>query len=163
MNILREAGYVKRFHTVQTIGQQTVAEHSFFVCLILNTILSGEVSNNLLKAALFHDLAEVSTGDVPATTKWRSPELKGTLEDLEQCFNKKHGLCVKLTEEEELALKYADMLELVYFCSDQIKLGNSNMRPVLARGISYLKELKPLNSMTSQIINGLEFLHVSKQ
>lgn len=35
MNTLRNAGKVKRFHTVETIGQQTVAEQSLNVCVIL--------------------------------------------------------------------------------------------------------------------------------
>ena len=119
MNTLRNAGKVKRFHTVETIGQQTVAEHSFNVCLILLFITNGTASSELLKAALYHDLPELITGDIPATAKWKSEALSQALTEVEQRFEKDFNLSVEISDSEKLLLKWADMYELVQYCFDR--------------------------------------------
>ncbi len=141
MNILRQGGYVKRFHTVPTIGDQSVGEHSFQLCLILLSLTNGEASANLLKSALYHDLPEVETGDIPATIKWRHPTLDYTLKELELKFITLYGLSVELTAQEVILLKFADMLELIQYCLDQLAMGNMNMYPIAMRGIQYLSKM----------------------
>lgn len=148
---IRAAGAVKRFHTVPTHGHQTVAEHSFYMCLIINKIADNP-SANLFRAALFHDLPEHETGDVPATTKWQYPGIADELLTAELAFIGRHGLSVTLSEREWLTLKYADMAELVYYCIDQLNLGNKNMKEIAHRGIKFLNELRPLNSKADEMI-----------
>lgn len=75
-------GHVKRWHNVNTIRDQTVAEHSFMVAIIaldlMNTIMgldkaAAESSMPkiaaLLMAAIFHDMPEVVIGDPPTPAK----------------------------------------------------------------------------------------------
>lgn len=150
---IREGGMVKRYHTVPTIGQQTVAEHSFFLCLILTQIYTP--SAELLRAALYHDLPEMETGDVPATTKWRYPKLAEELEIAEMEFIRRNKLEVNLTDEEWRALKWADMLELVMYCVDQIKLGNTNMFPLAERGVKYLYGMGELSEKANLMLASL--------
>lgn len=137
--IERDAGAVKRFHTVRTIGNQTVAEHSFNVAMILLKIT--QPSAELLKAALYHDLPEIFTGDIPATTKWRHSSLAHPLSVIEENLIQENQWGIILTDEEKLLLKYADMLELVLYCAEQMLLGNSHVQPIFARGLNYLAEL----------------------
>lgn len=127
---LRSAGYTKRCHIKQTIGHQTVAEHSFFVALLCWRLTDREPSEALLKAALFHDLAEIVTGDVPAPVKWMSKEIKEELEQMERVFDHVFHLEVSLSSKEEAILKLADLLELGWYCVDQKRLGNMNMEDV---------------------------------
>lgn len=157
MNRLRQAGYVKRYHTIPTIGNQSVAEHSFHVCMILLDLLQGEVSNELLKAALYHDLPEIETGDIPATTKWRCKEIGEQLNVLESLFENSHGLKTVLTHSERQALKFADMYELVLYCIDQLELGNRNMKVVAKRGLNYLTEMQFINERALKMIRDARY------
>lgn len=146
-SLIRKAGGVKRFHTVPTIGNQTVAEHSYNLCMLLLEVTEGKCSTNLLKAALYHDIPEIATGDIPATTKWSSVELHGALLELEEVFINEHKLDVPLTLEEMFLLKFCDMLELVLYCLDQLKLGNRNMFPIAQRGIMFLSKMGATNPL----------------
>lgn len=141
--IERQAGAVKRYHTVSTIKTQTVGEHSFNMCMILYKLVD-EPSANLLKAVLFHDLPEIITGDIPATAKWNFPSLDQVLSAVESVVINENNWDVELTEEEKKILKYADMIELVMFAKDELSLGNSNMRVIFDRGVRYLEDMPRL-------------------
>lgn len=144
---LHDAGNVIRFHTVRTIKQTTVAHHSWGVCLILAHIC--DPSANLLKAALYHDLAESVTGDVPATAKWRSPQLCSALASLEAEFDRDNNLTAQLTEHESYLLKWADMYELVLYAESEILMGNQLFKPILRRGLDYLNQ-RPAPTLLAQ-------------
>ena len=88
-------------------------------------------------AALFHDLAESVTGDLPAVTKWENTDLADQLEELEDKFACDTDTAVPLSGEELLLLSVADKLELVLFCTEQMLLGNKNAEAIRIRGIIY--------------------------
>lgn len=140
---LLDAGYTVRFHTVRCIKPQTVAEHSFRVALLLAK-LAPTCRAELLKAALYHDLPETFTGDVPAQVKWAAPMLAKDLEFLESHFVEEHELEVKLSEDEKSYLKFADMAELVLYCVDEARLGNREILDIAWRGYRYLETLGEL-------------------
>ena len=162
-HVLRKAGKVKRYHTMSTHGAQTIAEHTFYVCLLLMELVE-KPSVMLLKAALYHDLPEHETGDIPATTKWKYPKLAEEVKAAESDFIERHGLSVSLPDKDWLALKYADMGELVLYCIDQIMLGNRNMIPVGKRGLDFLRDLPYLNDRAHEFIKNVEeeFKDISK-
>lgn len=139
MNLLTlyDAGSVTRCHTLRTLHAQNLGHHSWGVALILCYIC--EPSVNLLKAALYHDLAESVTGDVPATAKWSFPNLSDVLDSLEEKFNQDHDLVVDLTPQEGALLKWADMLEFVMYTASEIKMGNQYMKTYHQKGIAHLE------------------------
>ena len=55
---------VKRYHTVTTLVSETVGHHSHGVAMMC-LMFDPMASRQLLMAALFHDLAEHQTGDIP--------------------------------------------------------------------------------------------------
>lgn len=70
------ADSVKRWHLVDTSRNQTVAEHSFNVCLISQRILQilgmnqeSWIFGKTMVYALHHDIPEVIIGDIPTPTK----------------------------------------------------------------------------------------------
>lgn len=77
---------VKRWHMLDTVRVQTLAEHSACVALLVFQIARTAPhmyfgpSADLTTHALLHDLPEVYTGDIPTPTK---PRLRG-LDGLEQ-------------------------------------------------------------------------------
>jgi 5'-deoxynucleotidase len=83
-------GHIKRWHNVNTIRQQTVAEHSYMVELIALDLfqtmigIDPEERDGTLRMAFrivlnakFHDTPEVATGDTPTPAKRLIRELTG--------------------------------------------------------------------------------------
>lgn len=135
---------VKRFHTVPTIGEQTVGTHSFGVAMMVLAITEQKAGADLLRAALFHDMAEQVTGDSPFTAKKAFPLLKSTLEVVEEDWNQKEYFHVDLSNRDKIVLKWADMLELLWYCKVQRDLGNTNMDRVFNNGCNFLNTLEPI-------------------
>ena len=136
---IRKGGDVTRFHTVPMLRPQSVASHSWGVATILLD-LDPNCPAHLIKAALYHDVAEHITGDVSAPTKWRYPELAEILSRIEDEVERDLGLTVELTEAEKARLKFADMTELVLYCCQEYRLGNAPAAEIVIRGVTYLKE-----------------------
>lgn len=138
---LYEAGVVERFHTVRTHRRQTIADHSWGVAMVV-LMIYPECPRYVLEAALFHDLAESVTGDLPATVKWKNPVLQELLAEMEHRFNKEHKLTSEfMTAKDHDVLKWADMMELVLFCRTEVEMGNLPLTAVLRRGQQHLKTL----------------------
>lgn len=126
---LYKAGITKRWHTHDTIKQQSVAEHSWGVALICSELMPDSI--NLMKAALYHDLAESKYGDIPYTSKREDVELKRRSEVLETNWDEQHGIAMALTAAEMICLKWADMFEAYLFACREARLGNKEMIPVV--------------------------------
>lgn len=85
---------VSRFAGKQVLAHRsTISEHSFevtyYATLIANKLRSLEVIGNttaidIIEYSLVHDIPEIFTGDVPYTAKARFPELKETLNKVEE-------------------------------------------------------------------------------
>jgi 5'-deoxynucleotidase YfbR-like HD superfamily hydrolase len=139
---VRKAGDIKRYHLHRTIGEQTVASHSWGVAMLVYALYESP-STNLIKAALCHDIAERAVGDIPSPVKKKlSKESLASLDEMEQIYLDTLGIRQGyLTEYEKVVLEVADMLECVLYCADQLELGNLNMVSIYKTGISYLFEL----------------------
>lgn len=145
-------GHTKRLHTVQTIGQQTVAEHSGRVAILAMQIMGAhDVSSNLLMACLVHDHAEFVTGDVPAPVKWRNPQLALELKRVEERFEEENNLNFYLEPHENIVLKWADALELAFHAVDQLMLGNRNMDTVYQNIMSHIDKLPYCNEAADEL------------
>lgn len=119
-----DSGRVRRWHTHPHITSQNVADHSWGVVAILYLICESP-SKNLIKAAVFHDIAEIHAGDIPSGVKWAFPEMKSASDKCEQIIQTKFGLMPELTEVEQRLLKWADLMELALFCNHEWLLGNA--------------------------------------
>lgn len=126
----------KRYHTVRTISEETVAHHSHGVALLC-TFLSPNPSASLLKAALMHDLAEHVTGDIPSPAK-RAYGISEQVSDREDLLMREAGLSIPtLTSEEERILKLADIFQGAIFCLRECEMGNLRMAEIFERYMSY--------------------------
>ena len=131
MKKIRTGGKVKRWHTVTTIQQQTVAEHSWGVAMICRKLWPED--KVLMEAALCHDLGEGLTGDVPWPVKQANFVFKKHLDEIEGDEQERLGCSVLLTSQQKSRLKVADMLEMICFAVEEIELGNKNMQEVFNR------------------------------
>ena len=139
---LREAGGVIRCHTLSQInlGSYTVGAHSWNVVVLL-LALHPNPSPELMKACLFHDVAERWLGDIPAPALWRDPLLGEVHGRLEREIMKNLGAETNLSPEEKLWLEHLDRLDFFLWCEDQILLGNRNMEPVRDGVLARFKNL----------------------
>lgn len=139
---------VSRYHTVDLIKSETVGHHSHGVAMLC-LVIDPDVSSNVLKAALVHDLAEQYTGDIPSPAK-RALHMGVEIENLETTLLNQHGIPIpKLTYGEKVVLKLADNLHGALKCVREIKMGNTLLIPVLNRYISYAESL-PLGVLDSR-------------
>lgn len=124
---IREGGQTQRCHTFPHSSLYNVAVHSYNAASLLLLLMPIPPSLNLIKAVLWHDVAERWTGDIPSPAKWASPELKQLLDNLEQRIFEKLELITifkELTTEELNWLTSVDLLELYIWAREQEMFGN---------------------------------------
>jgi len=90
-------------------------------------------------------MAEYVTGDVPATAKWSNAALAHALMEFEIMIERIEGTQVDLTVEEHNYLKFADMLEFMWFVAEELSMGNSSMLRLWENGLKWFAGYEPLN------------------
>lgn len=136
---LRASGLVKRWHTLSTLREQTVAEHSA-QALSLLFLLHPSPSIPLVKAVLWHDSAERWCGDVPAPVRRENRALADAylLAEIEHTRKNHPSALFDLTLDEQRWLKAIDVLELWLHCRDEVFMGNRHFEIVANRAYDYL-------------------------
>ena len=157
---LRAAGHVKRWHTVRTLQQQTVAEHCHH-CLSLLLLLHPKPSIDLIMAMQWHDSAELRLGDIPAMAKRNQDVFAEACADIEDLFTRETHETVwnaqnALTAEDWSWIKAIDTLELILWARDEVALGNESARLIMARGRAYIRDDAPseVKTLLAQVGNG---------
>lgn len=143
--ITREAGDIKRYHTAR-IPAQSVSAHTYGVMNLVLMLSEEPPSLELVKAVMWHDIAEIATGDVPAPAKYKDRQLMYHLERLENDFLRFNNLDTWISSQEIILLKWADTLELVLYCAEQCAMGNSYALVVLRNGVEICGKLPRHNS-----------------
>lgn len=84
--------WIKRWGLKRNAHDENVMEHSWEVAVIAHTLAlikncyyGGTVdANAVATAALYHDITEVITGDLPTPIKYHSPEINAAYKQIEQ-------------------------------------------------------------------------------
>lgn len=167
---LIRAGKVKRYHTEDLLRDQTVAEHSWGVLLLVLLLGGDEITGSLLQAAALHDCHEKFFGDIPAPAKWSNPEFAKMIKEVEEYYDTMTGiqpLMNSLTEEQRKILKSADMLEMaLYILEERIK-GNTNADVIFWNILQFCiedsKSSSPvLNEKAHSVLNVLIQMYVPR-
>lgn len=165
LRIVREAGHVERAHNVPHHGSYSVGKHSYDVVSIL-LLLHPSPSNQLIRAALWHDMPERFLGDLPAPAKWYNPKLNKQYQDAEQSVLDRfgeHDLMSRLTLEETDWLHAADRLELLMWADDQLALGNRHIEPLRANVIKWFEHHSGTTpAPILSILNDLSFVRIQE-
>jgi len=142
LDFIMNGADVKRYHTVVTITPETVGHHSHGVASLC-LLFEPNASASLLKAALFHDLPEQHTGDIPSPAK-HELGIAVAIYHIEDQLMLDAGIePVILTDTEHRILKFADWAHGALFCTKEIALGNKKMRKVFDRYITYIEGYRP--------------------
>lgn len=142
--------YIRRWSLMHSLREETDTEHSFQVAYVAHAL--ALITNNLggeqvdigevLAMALYHDLSETVTGDMPTPVKYFRPEMRALYGGLEQ--SAKNRLLATLPEnlraayapvvdpdERTLAwklVKSADRISAYLKCAEETKSGNNEFR-----------------------------------
>ncbi len=138
---IRAGGRVRRWHTIPVINEETVAHHSWGVATVL-LALWPDCSRELLVAALYHDVHESVTGDIPKPAFWRNPNLADVVDDIEEDVQRELGITPALTDKEKEQLAIADMFDLCFRCEEEILLGNKSFEDILRAASAWLWGVK---------------------
>jgi len=144
IKLAREAGKTKRYHMVNTIKEESVAEHSFNVVNLVLILSEGKASRSLILAALTHDMGETAIGDIPSQIKkMLSFEAREELCAKEQeAIDRIHPhIHANIDADEKHLLEICDNLDGLLKCIDELKMGNQHIIPVGERYSGYLQDL----------------------
>lgn len=137
------AGRVKRFHTLETLGENTVGQHTFNMLIIADAAYEGNPPPTLMQGILYHDLPELYTGDTPYYTKRENHGFSTRLAELETRIKQLMGLTTNMTIEDKRVLRFIDLLEALSFIVAERALGNTNMEGAFYKTTTVVSGLYP--------------------
>lgn len=140
---IHRGGMVHRFHTLPTVGVDTVASHSFGVAWLAYLLSGGAPTAELLVHCLRHDLAEYALGDVPSPVK-KSLGMGEAFDKLEEAHLEKMGIPSPTLSVQELRIfKLADNLDGLRFCIAERNRGNLEMAECETNYRNYIQAMDP--------------------
>lgn len=159
LGYLSRASWVRRYHNRPLHQQDTVGRHSFMVVWFVWYLSDGDVSVNLLMAALHHDVPEAIVSDLSAPIKRIvNAAAPGVLDGLESQIRDASGIPDyggDLNEYDRLIIKLADRLDGALFTAHEVfGMGNRALLGVYQRYCEYLQEMLAENSVMTPILCG---------
>lgn len=155
--------WIKRWGLMRNSYDENVMEHSWEVAviahsiaLIKNQLFNGKIDTNALTvAALYHDVTEVITGDLPTPIKYYSPAINAAYKHIEHVAADE--LCkqlpstlqmhyIRLINQDDLEpdekeiIKIADKISAYFKCQLEIKAGNEEFKPVANMLLGNIKD-----------------------
>jgi 5'-deoxynucleotidase len=157
--------WIKRWGLKRNAYEENVMEHSWEVSVIAHTLaliknryFSGKLdANAIATAALYHDVTEVITGDLPTPIKYHCQEITTAYKQIEQQaeielisllpekLQADFAQLIKsqsLPEEHELIIKAADKISAYLKCQAELKAGNSEFEMAAAQIVETLEKSK---------------------
>ncbi len=156
--------HIRRWSLMHSLREETDTEHSFQVAyvahalaVIHNTMENEKVDiGEVLAVAMYHDLSETVTGDMPTPVKYFRPEMRELYGGLEK--SAKNRLLATLPEELRAAyapvvdadettlawklVKSADRISAYLKCLEETGRGNNEFRRAMEGKLSELSASK---------------------
>lgn len=139
--------YIKRWQLMRSVREENIMEHSQQVAMfahalasIKNKIFGGKVNaEKAVLYAVYHECAEVMTGDLPTPIKYFDSSIRGAYKNLENAASKKllstlpkelqgeFSCCLipDADSEEYKIMKAADRLAAYVKCLEELRCGNN--------------------------------------
>ena len=139
--------YIKRWQLMRSVREENIMEHSQHVTMLAhalatieNKLYDGKLDvKKVVLYALYHETAEVMTGDLPTPIKYYNKGIHGAYKELEQKACEKMGKMMPEAMQEEIVpyiladetsaeykvVKAADRLSAYIKCLEELRSGNS--------------------------------------
>lgn len=152
---LARARFIQRWSLMRLHGPaENVAEHSLMVAYIAHALAvlrnerGGSVSlERVLLLAIYHDVSEIQTGDMPTPVKYANPEMTRAFKEIEHASRKRlYGLLPEHIRpayedalfggdgDEAALVRAADKIAALLYCMSELAAGNSEFS-VAARSL----------------------------
>lgn len=155
--------YINRWGLMRNTRQENIAEHSLdtaiiahLLCEIRNKRFGGNVdASKAVMYAIYHDVPEIITGDLPTPVKYYSPVISEAYKDVEKAAVNKllEGIPSDLRdtyadifdEENDCDLrrivKAADKISALIKCIEERKTGNSDFLDAERQTLASIKKM----------------------
>ena len=154
---------IRRWSLMRNTAPENDAEHSLQVAMIAHGLaLLGQTryqrgvdAEHVAVLAVYHDAAEVLTGDLPTPVKYHSEGLRDAYRQVEEAATSRlcgmlppdirAGMLPVLTEQDTLAARYvkaADRLSALIKCMEEEKAGNREFAGARAGVYARLTEMQ---------------------
>ncbi len=155
--------YIARWALMRNTRTENVEEHSYEVAVLAHAlaviardVLGKEVDPNAVSAAaLFHDVPEIITGDMPTPIKYFDPELKNAYKRVEAVAQDKlltmlppelvpayEPLVRESDDTTRRYVKAADKLAAWLKCQEELKAGNGEFARAADETMTALKAME---------------------
>ena len=156
--------FIRRWQLMRSTREENIMEHSHSVavlthalCAVERGVFGGEVdSEKAVLYALYHELSEVMTGDLPTPVKYFNVSIHGEYEKLETLAVEKiektlppemRGelspyLKADKASEEYTFVKAADKLSAYIKCVEEGKAGNTEFKKAAEQIMAALEDMK---------------------
>ncbi len=153
--------YIARWGLMRNSVQENVQEHSHMVAVLSHAlavirrdVFGGEIDPGLVAAAaLYHDAAEIFTGDLPTPVKYHNPEIHAAYKDVESHAARRllsmlpaelqssyRPLLRETDPQVTLLVKAADKLSAYVKCLEELKAGNTEFKSAAEQTYRALEE-----------------------
>lgn len=149
--MLSRMKYIFRWSLMRNTRTENICEHSQDVAVLAHALallhnrrFGGNVSvENCVLLAMYHDVPEILTGDLPTPVKYDNADIRKAYRDVERLSAERllSGLPDDLredyrplllgdtaTDEEKKIVKAADKLSALIKCIEELKAGNGEFR-----------------------------------
>lgn len=163
--ILSRMKLIWRWGLMRNTRQENLAEHSLdtayiahALSVIRNTRFGGHVDEGrVVRLAMYHDVSEIFTGDLPTPVKYFNPDIKSAYKKVERksierllCYLPDdlkpayEDVMVPKEEEKELwrIVKAADKLSALIKCLEEEKAGNGEFKKAARAQEDFLRGMK---------------------
>lgn len=163
--LLARLKYIPRWSLMRQNVEEDVAQHTSEVaitahtlCLLANNKFGHTVnSEKVVTCAIYHDVSEILTGDLPTPVKYNNPQIQSAYKAVEKhAVNRlletaqpdiREGLRPYMTQEnltdyEKMLLKGADKLCALTKCIEELQSGNKEFESAFNSTYKSLKSMK---------------------
>lgn len=141
--------YIKRWGLMRNGREENIQEHSLqtamiahCLALIRREVFAGEADpEHIMAIAIYHDTAEVLTGDLATPVKYFNPKNKDAYQEIDKTANDKllqmlpdelrpeyEKIISQYSDEEYRLVKAADKISAFLKCIEETKSGNTEFR-----------------------------------
>ena len=154
--------YIDRWALMRNLRKENLSEHTLEVafiahalCVIEKKRFNNEIdTEKVLLAALFHDMTEVITGDLPTPVKYYNPDIKTAYKKIENAaqekllsllpedFKDEFENYFYLDEKIEQIVKAADKISALIKCTEEQGFGNKEFKKAKDATEKAIKQMK---------------------
>ncbi|MBQ3008115.1 MAG: 5'-deoxynucleotidase [Oscillospiraceae bacterium] len=162
--LLARLKYIPRWSLMRQNVEEDVAQHTSEVaitahtlCLLANNRFGRNVnSEKVVTCAIYHDVSEILTGDLPTPVKYNNPQIQTAYKEVEKHAVKRlletahpdlrdtlrpYMTQDNLTDYEKKLLKGADKICALTKCIEELQSGNKEFESAFASTYNSIKEM----------------------